>query len=73
MPRAEWQGMNNPAQLETLHAEVDALAGGLHVLAAAVANDADLRAQCLLLARQVERVAEHVEELERAACQGATR
>jgi hypothetical protein len=49
--------------IDTLRREVDTLAGGLHVLRDAIAyrGDADLAAQAMLLARQVERVAERLE------------
>lgn len=62
-----------PTELTALHAEIELLAGGLHTLTDAVAHrgDADLEAQCRLLARQVEAVVERVEVLERAAAKGA--
>ena len=52
--------------LADVRREVDVLAGGLHVLADAVAHrgDADLSAQVRLLARQAELVVETVEALE---------
>ena len=65
--------MNQPPnQLEVLHAEMEILAGGLHTLSDAVAHrgDADLSAQCRLLARQVESIVERVEQLGRPGTRG---
>ena len=63
---------NPPTEIQVLHAELELLAGGLHTLSDAVAHrgDADLEAQCRLLARQVEAVVERCEEIGRAQTKG---